>query len=143
MTQFVSTRLINASREEVFDVIAHIDRYAEIIPHILRFEILSEQKTGAGTEFRETRLMGKREFSSVMTVTEYSPPEAVRLVSTAGGTRWDSVFRFEQADGGCKLSLTMDAQPKNPFAALLNLVIKKSVQRGIDEDMDLIEQHFA
>ena len=54
-------RMIDAPVEEVFNTVAHIEAFRNALPHIIDVEFLTDQQTGAGTRFRETRLMnGKR-----------------------------------------------------------------------------------
>lgn len=141
--QFKAVREIQATCEAVFEVVAHIDRYQEAMPHISSHEFLSDQTRGAGTVFRETRMMGKREHTTELKVTDYDPPSTVRLESHAGGTVWDSVYQItEGTDGVATVSLTMDACAKNPLAAMMNRLIRKMVQRGVDQDMDLLKQYL-
>lgn len=141
MQKVEARRLIRAPREEVFDVTAHIERYADIIPNITKVEFLSEQKTGAGTRFKETRRIGKRSGSTELEVTEYRRPEMVRLVSDQGGTIWDTTYTYEQVDGGTDLTMIMDIRPYKLMAKLTTRLVHKMVSRAIESDMDAVKAH--
>ena len=92
MAQITTSWRIAAPADRVFDAVAHIESFQRVGPHMTNVEFLSDQHTGIGTRFRETSVMGRREASTELKVTEYVPNERVRLVSDAGGTIWDTVF---------------------------------------------------
>ena len=136
------TRTIRASQAAVFEAVAHIENFSKIVPAITNVEFLSEQKTGIGARFKETRLMGKREGTSILEVTEYVPPERIRIVSDQGGIIWDTVFAVEPAgDGQVELSMVMDARAYKFFAKLINPLIKGMIRKFIESDMDAVKAH--
>ncbi len=141
MRKVEAHRTIRAAREEVFAVTAHIERYAEIIPNITDVEFLSEQKTGAGTRFKETRQIGKRSGTTELEVTEYQPPEMVRIVSDQGGTIWDTTYTYQPSDGGTELTMIMDIRPYKLLAKLTTPLIYKMISKAIESDMDAVKEH--
>ncbi len=136
-----ASRTINAPRQEVFEVTAHIERYSQVVPAIIDVEFLSDQKTGAGTRFRETRQMGKRSASTVLEVTEYKRPEMVRIVSDEGGTIWDTVYTYESVAGGTDLTMTMDVRPYKLLAKLMTPFITRVVGKAVEGDMDAVKSY--
>lgn len=141
MGQIKVTKTINASVEKVFETVAHIDGFSEAVPHIVKVEFLTEQKTGVGAKFRETRIMGKREATTVLEVTEYVENERIRLVSDAGGTIWDSVFTVRPAGEGTTLELSMESRPYKLLAKLVNPMIKGVLTRALGSDMDAVKAY--
>lgn len=142
MSTTTVTRTIRASQESVFDAIAHIENFSKIVPAITNVEFLTEQKSGVGTRFKETRLMGKREGSSTLEVTEYDAPQRVRMVSDQGGTIWDTVFTVEpSSDGQVELVVVMEANAYKLFAKLINPLIKGMIKKFIESDMDAVKAH--
>ena len=136
------TRTIQAPVEAVFRTVAHIENFREVVPEIVGVEFLTDQKSGVGTRFRETRLMGRRQASTVLEVTEYVPNERVRLVADQGGTVWDSVFTTrDRGDGTVELTLAMDARAYRLMAKLFNPLIKGFVERAIEKDLEAIKVH--
>ena len=136
------TRTIKAPVESVFKTVAHIDNFSKVVPDIVKVEFLSEQKSGVGARFRETRRMGKREASTVLEVTEYVENEHVRLVSDQGGTIWDSVFTTKpNSDGTVELKMVMDANAYKLFAKVVTPLIKGVVRRAIEKDLDAVKAH--
>jgi hypothetical protein len=142
MTRTEVSRTIHAPLEKVFDTVAHIERFSEVVPEIVEVELLSDTRRGVGTRFRETRLMGKRRASSVLEVTEYVPNERVRLVSDQGGTLWDTVFTTRPAgQGAVELTMVMDAQAYKLPAKLLIPLIMGIVRKAIGKDLDAVKRH--
>ena len=136
------TRTIEAPIESVFETVAHIQNFKKVVPDIVNVEFLTDQETGVGTKFRETRMMGKREASTVLEVTEYVPNERVRMVADQGGTIWDSIFTTTPAgDGKVELRMTMDANAYKFAAKLINPMIKGFVQKAIEKDMDAVKAY--
>ena len=64
MTRIEASRTIRAPREEVFDLTTTIEDYADVVPTIVDVEVLTEQRSGPGTRFRETRRAGRRAVTS-------------------------------------------------------------------------------
>lgn len=105
----------------------------------MKVEFLTEQKTGAGTRFRETRLMKGKEAATELEVTEYVKNEKVRLVAENMGTVWDTIFSVKAADGGTALTMTMDAKSNNFFAGLMNSMIRGMIAKEVEKDMDAVK----
>ena len=129
MKRVETTRSIRAPREEVFDTTAHIEDYSYVIPHIVDVEFLTEQRSGVGTRFRETRKMGRRKATTELEVTEYEHPNRVRMVADEGGTLWDTTFTYLNTREGTDIHLQMDVRPHSILARLLNRFIMGTVVR--------------
>ena len=132
-------RHINAPIETVFDAIAHIDSYRRASPSVVGVEYLSARKRGVGTRFRETRRRGNREASTELEITEYDPPERVRLVSEAGGAAWDTLFTVRPANNGTVVAMTMTATGKNLLSRLMLPLMRKPIARAIEDDLHAIK----
>ena len=139
MAQFTASLLIAAPIERVFDAVAHIERFREVVPRITNVEFLSERRTGVGTRFRETRRMGRREATTVLEVTEYVPNEHVRLVADEGGTIWDTVLTVRPNGDATELAMVMDARPHTLLARFLTPFIRRPVGKAIAADLDALK----
>lgn len=142
MSRVTVTKTINAPLEFVFHTVAEIENFSKAIPHIVNVEFLSENKTGIGAKFRETRIMMGKEASTVLEVTEYSENERIRLVSDESGTIWDSLFTVRMTvDGATELTLVMEAKPYKTMARILNPFTAFMVRKGVVSDMDAVKQY--
>lgn len=143
MKPLIVTTQIQATVEEVFEVVAHIEVASEIIPKIERAVILTDQKRGRGTRFAETRKMGKREFTMEFEVTEYDPPRSVRLICVDEvKTTWDSIYELEQATGATNLTLTMHCIPTRFSMKLMWPLMKWVIRKGVKDDLNRFANHL-
>lgn len=141
MTTTTRTVSIDAPVDRVFDVVAHVDRFAEAVPNIKDVEFLSESRRGEGTRFRETREMKGREGSTILEVTEYVENERVRIVSDAGGTIWDTLFTVRpEGEASTELEMVMEARPHTLVARISTPLIRGMVSKGIESDLDAVKE---
>ncbi|MEM8736413.1 MAG: SRPBCC family protein [Planctomycetota bacterium] len=136
-----STERIQADNQFVFQTISEIENYSQAVPAIQNVEFLTEQRVGQGTKFRETRTMNGREAKATLEVTEYSPPDSIRIISHEGGTTWDTLFEVVGDSQACTLTLCMDATPHHIFAKLLTPAILGMVRNGIEGDMQAVKEY--
>ena len=141
MSRTTVSRTIRAPIEKVFDTIAHIENFSKAVPHITKVEFLSETRRGVGTKFKETRLMGKREATSVLEVTEYVENERVRMVADQGGTIWDTVFTVKPSGDAVEMTMVMEAKAYKLLARFFNPLIKGMIQKFIEKDMDAVKEY--
>lgn len=141
MTTTRLSRTINAPADAVFETVSDISNYTKAVPDIVRVEFLTEQKTGVGARFRETRRMGKREATTELEVTEFVRNERVRMVSDAGGTIWDTVFTVAQEQGGpgTRLDVVMEAKPYRLMSRLFVPLMKGAVAKAVAGDIDAVK----
>ncbi|MCA9048742.1 MAG: SRPBCC family protein [Planctomycetaceae bacterium] len=141
MKPITSARQINAPLSVVFRTVADIRNFSRAVPHIVKVEFLTEQQSGVGTRFRETRLMGNKEQQTELEVTEFADNDRIRLVSDAGGTIWDTVFSVKSADNGVLLEMNMDIRPYRRMAKLLIPLFRGPIVKGVNHDMDCVRQY--
>ena len=141
MKQVTTDRVINAPLERVFETISTTEGFSNAVPHIVSVEILSEQRRGLGTRFRETRVMRGREATTELEVTEYVENKHVRYVSDAGGTIWDTVFSVEPEGDATRMRMTMDARPHTFFARIMTPLVMGMVAKAVEGDMDAIKAY--
>jgi len=134
-------RTINAPVERVFDTIAHIENFSKAVKGIVNMEFLSETKRGAGTRFRETRLMHGKEASTELEVKEYVENDYIRIVADSHGTLWDTVFTVKAVDGGSQLDMVMEAKARDVKAKMMNTLMKGMLQKALESDMDAVKAY--
>ena len=134
-----TNRTIDAPLEVVFEAISDVRNFCEAVPHITHIEFLSDQRTGVGTRFRETRSSNGRTQTVELEVTEYFENSRVRMVSDAGGTLWDTLFTVEPASHAIELTMSMEVKPYRLFAKLFSPLIRSAVVKGVEADMDALK----
>ena len=136
-----TTRHIAAPLSLVFKTISDVRNFSKAVPNITNIEFLTERQEGPGTRFRETRIMNGREATVELEVTELVENEHVRIVSDAGGTRWDTVFRVTPQGGNVELEMVMNANEYKLLAKLFNPLIRGMVVKGVESDMDAVKEY--
>jgi hypothetical protein len=139
VSRWTVTRTIAAPVPAVFATVADISRFSQAIPHIVRVEFLSDRHVGAGTRFRETRLLRGREACTELEVTEWVENDHVRLVAGTHGTTWDSVFTVTPSEGGTTLTLVMDGRASSVAPRIMMALIHGMVRRALEHDMDSVK----
>lgn len=126
----------------VFETVSDVRRFAEVQPQITKIEFLTDQQAGAGTRFRETRAMGKREATVELEVTEYAANDRVRIVSDSHGTVWDTLFTVvPAADGSTTLDMMMEARAHKLVPKLINPLLLLMIRKAIASDLDRVKDY--
>jgi len=142
MSLISCTRDIKASIDQVFTMIADPEGFPARVAHIIDIEFLSDQHTGFGTRFRETRMMKNRESTTTLEITEYEPDSRVRFVADEGGTIWDTVFTLKELTSGTRLHMEMHARPHKLMARIITPLIKGMIGKAIEADMDATKTYL-
>lgn len=140
MTQIQVIRFIKAPVETVFGVFSDVTVLAKAVPHMKKVEFLTEQKSGLGTRFRETRLMGSREMQTELEITEFVRDDRIRMIADSHGTVWDTIFQVAADEDGTKLTTTMCARAHKILPRLMNPFMKRLFKKGVEKDMDLVKE---
>ncbi len=141
MPQSSTSLEIEAPVETVFDTIAHSENFMEASPAIVHIEFVTEQRRGAGTRFRETRRMGKREATVELEVAEYVANERVRIVSDEGGTIWDTLFTVTPTETGTRLDVEMDARHHKLMPRIVYPFIAPMIRKAVAADLEAVKEH--
>lgn len=132
-------RNMNAPLARVFECVADVRQFTEVLTHATGLEFLSEKHEGAGTRFRQTRVMNGKESTTELEITEYVENERVRMVSDAGGAIWDTLFTVVRDGESTILTTTLDARPYKLLPKLMYPFIEKMIRKAIEKDMDLVK----
>lgn len=137
MTRVSVKRTIAAPPEVVFEAFANIENLPKMSPDIVRIEFLTDDRSGVGTRFRETRRMNNgKEMVTELEVTERVDNERARMVADSHGTVWDTTFTVKPIGNETEFAVIMDARAHELFPKLLNPLMKPMFKRGIEKYAD-------
>ncbi len=137
------SRDIAAPPEQVFALITDFSRAAETISGIKKLEVLTDEPTGVGTRFRETREMMGREATEEMEIVEFVPGSHYVVQANSCGCLIRSTIRCAPTPAGTEFSMSMDAKPVTFFAKVmspLGKLMAGSMKKCIEQDLDDVEQ---
>jgi len=127
---------IAADPDRVFATIVDIERLPETSPDTQSVRFVTEQRSGPGTKFVETRAMGKKsaEFALELAAMDAAARTA-RFVSDHEGTIWDTSMVVRPEGAGCHVSFTMDAitdsKMKNFMFGLMSGMFRKGMTKQV------------
>ncbi|MEZ6098766.1 MAG: hypothetical protein R3E01_07335 [Pirellulaceae bacterium] len=140
--RIATTCTIDAPITRVFQTLANIKEFSKAVPDITNIQFMTEQQYGVGTRFKETRIMNGREATTELQVTELVENERIRIVSDAGGTIWDTVFKVRDQNAAVVMDMQMDARPYNLAARLFVPMILGMVSKAVEADMDAVKTYL-
>ncbi len=136
------TRHVNAPLDKTFAAATDLTNAEKNISGILKMEILTDGPVGAGTRFRETRIMFGKEATEVMEIGEFNPPSGYTVDAESHGCKYHSEFTFAERDGGTDMTMTFEAYPQTFLAKLMGVLTRlfqKKMCDLIGKDLDDIK----
>ncbi len=141
MPKITVERSIRAPVAVIFDAVTNIEKLPETSQDVVAIEFLTEQKSGVGTRFVETRTHNGKPMLTELEVTEFEQDRRARMVTDSHGTVWDTVFTVVPVDGGGKLTIAMDARGNHVFAKVMNVLMQSFFRKGIDKHIEAVKTH--
>jgi coenzyme Q-binding protein COQ10 len=107
------TRRMPYTAEQMFDLVADVDRYPEFLPWVIATRVRSDGET----EMVADMLVGFKALKEKFTsrVTKQRPGE-IRVTYVDGPLRdLDNTWRFRNVEGGCEIDFAVDFAFRNPL----------------------------
>lgn len=145
MASITVERTIAASPQRVFEASTDVRRWAEIVPAILRVEVLTDGPVGKGTRFRETRKMFGKEATEEMEFLVFDPPKGYVLGAQSHGCRYRTSFDVLPTAQGTRLVMRFEAEPLTLGAKVMAFLMKPMMRKMADmcgKDLDAIKAHL-
>lgn len=139
--KFTLTTTINAPIADVFSVFTDLTQAKEHLSGIKTLEIMEgPAQMKVGTKWKETReLMGK-DSTEVMWVSELTENKSYSVDAESHGTKYQSVFLFNETDGGTEVAWTFEGIPQTLSAKMMSLIgilfsgpLKKMMRKDLEE----------
>src|SRR5215213_9634762 len=115
MAKIEVSTVINRPIEEVFAVLSNEENRSKWSSTTIEVKKTSEGPIGVGTTWRGVdRIFGRRmERESVFT--EYEPNRKITQKSTSGPVPFEVQLMYESVEGGTRVTVIADAQPRGLF----------------------------
>lgn len=137
---------VNAAPDVVFAAFTDIEAWPERISGIERVKIVTEGPVGAGTAFRETRIIMKKEVTEEMMITAFDPPREYVVESDSCGSHFRTSVRFHELGEGTCLEMEMVTHPMTfaarlmtPMALMMKGLMKKLMVRDLKDLATFVE----
>ena len=142
MFGFTVDRHIAAPPDVVFARAADFRHAPEVISAIVKMEILTSGPVGAGTRFRETRMLFGREATEEMTVTAFEPPKRYTLSAESHGSRYHTELSFAAEGQGTRMTMTFQGTPVTLTARIMSVLMRpmmKTLAKTCAKDLEDIK----
>lgn len=142
MKPLVVSRQVTALPAEVWQVLADVDSWQDVLTKVVRVEVLSPRgPLAVGTRWRETRRIGRREGTEEMHVTAVDPGTSYTVEAGSGTTHYLTRFHVAPAGSGTQLTMTFGAEVgggrvSRALAAAMSGVAAGMVRAQLRVDLD-------
>ena len=139
MTTVTVNSLIDAPVERVFEVFTDLDHISERVKGVKLIESLTAGEFNLRTRWRETRHILGRDVSEEMKVTAFEKNRGYTVSDDSHRARVDTVYSFEPADGGTRVSIefTLDTRALTArFMAPLGWAMSGRIRDALTHDLD-------
>ena len=139
MDSMTLTKHVDAPLEATFAAFSDLDRAADNISGIVSIERLDSGPMRAGTRWRETRMMMKREATEELEVSEFKHNQHYTVVCDSCGSNITSTFRFVPRGDATDVVLELAVNPTTFMAKMLSPLGKLmmgAMRTCMQQDMD-------
>ena len=146
MATFEIRDTIDAPTDKVFAIFADLPNAHHNIESILNIEFLSEQQTGPGTRWRETRKMFGREATEEMWISDWRPGRGYTVSCESCGCAYETDLSFTPSGGGTEVVIRMSITPRTFMARLMSPIGKLFVgmfRKCMMKDIDDLRRKLA
>ena len=123
-----------------FEVFTDVPGAPGRVSGIKKVELLTPAPVGAGTRWRETRILFGREATETMWFSVFEPLRRVVVESDSCGARMTCTFAFEPTAGGTRVRLQMATRALTwtawffaPLGVLFTGVARKMMKKDLEE----------
>ena len=132
---------VNASKHDVWQVVADIENAANTISAIDKIEVLEKPSQGlVGLKWRETRTLFGKTATETMCVTNAVEDQFYSTEARSHGAVYKSRIQVSDKGGTTLLSMDFDAEPNSFGAKLLSATIgvmfKNATKKALLKDLE-------
>ncbi|MFY0594489.1 SRPBCC family protein [Roseivirga sp.] len=137
---FKADILIEATKEQVWQVISDIEGAKDRISAIQSIEILEQPKDSfIGLKWTETRIMFGKSATETMWITDAKDNDYYLTRAESHGAVYISKLMLEEIEGGTLLTMSFNGTPQTIMAKIMSAVLgpmfKKATIKAIEQDL--------
>lgn len=133
---------IGADPDRVYAAVIDIERLPKTSPDTVAITFLGDQRTGAGTRFRETRSMGKQTADFDLELAECdAQARTARFISDMDGTVWDTRMQVIAQGDGSHVSFTMEAHTKSVIKRAIFGLMRGVFRKAMDRQVQALKRY--
>lgn len=130
---------VKAPIDKAFKIFSDIPGTQKRLTAVTKIEVVSKQKSGSGTRWRETRKLYGKESTEEMWITDFEPPRMFALEAESHGTKFRTVYEFFENGDLTDVFMTFEGKPQAigaKLAAGFSVLFKGATQKALQKDLD-------
>jgi len=139
MTSVSSSTTINQPVEKVFSFVSDIENQMKMQPGILAVKVTPPGAVALGSTLHYTTEYAGKKYESAVQVSGFEPNKKWATKTTGVPKPVETVYAFEPAGGGTKMTISTELVPGS-FPAAAEPAIKAQWQKTFDESCVRIKQ---
>lgn len=139
MARFQTVRRVPFTPDEMFAVVADVERYPEFLPLVEGLRVIERKEIGTATELTATMTVGYKAITERFTTRVSLDPAAreIRVRHQDGPfTHLENDWRFAAAGMGCDVHFAIDYAFRS---AMLSLVVGAAFERAVKSYTEAFE----
>lgn len=139
MARFKITKDVKAGLDDVFELFSDIPKTAERVRGIERVEVLTQGPVRAGTRWRETRIIFKREATEELEISSLEPNKSYTVQGESCGIQHRTEFRFIPQGEITRVEVEFTSRPLSLLAKLTSpfgWLMMGAAKRCVDQDLE-------
>ncbi len=132
---------VERTPEEVWKVIADVERAPEWVPDMISARKLTEGEIGVGTRYHEVISMQGKESEAELEITRYEPHRVFAHEGEGGPAKFSATFTLEPTDSGQSTKLTHSWTLKmSGIMRMMEPMIRGLVQKNSEAATDNLKR---
>ena len=137
-TSFRRTIALPRAPEEVFPWLLEQDRVPRWTSGLEAYEVQGALAPGA--RVRQVLVVSGQRVDVQMQVTRYDPPREAETRFSISGVDVVTAYALAPADGGCRLTQTLEGRASSLKARMLVPVVQPRLERKLTEDLERLRE---
>lgn len=131
---------IERPRDEVFSFVADPDNVTQFASNLVEYEQQSEGERGKGSVDRGVVRVAGKKFEFTSEIVEWQPGERMVHRSVESPMAWELTQRFEDEDGGTKVTFHQEVPDMGGFFGKLgDAVVTKMYSRDVRSNLESLK----
>ena len=140
MQGFSVIRSIEAPPDVVFSIFTDFRNAAKRVPSIHRVEMLTDGPIGAGTRFRETRVLWGSKSTGEMEITRFEPGDGYVVRCAAHDCVFTSAFLMRGEGTQTKVEVALTCEPATWLARVRLSLVLPIMRREFEKDFEALKR---
>jgi uncharacterized protein YndB with AHSA1/START domain len=143
VARFSHTVEIPRPPAEVFPWLLEEDKVPRWTGHLEAYERLDDGALGRGSRVRQVLDVSGRRIDVELEITHYDPPSGAETRFSTNGIEVVNAYALQAADGGTRLTQSVDAKPSGLTARMLVPIVQPRLEEKLTQDLERLRAELC